>query len=271
MNIRIAVLNIFLVLGSCLAFVEFKDGVEYEFFFKSHLELSPEILDGGQLATATLIARKFGTDGTSLVIRIKDSLASGKNVEESTLNMEGIFGIKRNERGEITHMISKSTRAKGVLTKQNIVTMLVNDFSFFYNYMRNETARPTEQRLPLAVGWCDAEISATNDPSSGLTKLLAQAEKSKCDMDPHVLKAGQYLLHGTTKPIGTTKDNSNFGMSVMFNSTTGRIVQVAKFTFLNLEVVGIKVQARHNMLLNYVGERPISEETTFNKPYVSAI
>lgn len=270
MNILISVFNIFVILGLSVAFVQFEDNVEYEFFFKSKLQLWPEILGEGQLVNATLIARNFGNDGSSLVVRIKDSLASGKNVEsDSTSNIEGVFGIKRNDKGEITHIISKSTRAKGVLTKQNIVAMLANDFTFFYDYMKNSNGRPSHQRLPLSVGWCDTDITASTDPTSGLTKLLAQAVKSKCNMDDHVLKAGQYLLHGTTKPIGRVEEDSNFGMSVMFNTTTGRILQVSKFTFLNLEVVGIQVQARHNMLLNYVGERPISTETAFKKPYVS--
>lgn len=269
MNIPISIYNILVIIGLSAAFVHFEDDIEYEFFFKSKLQLWPEILGGGQSVNATLIARKFGNDGSSLVVRIKDSVATGKNIEsDATSNIEGVFGIKRNDKGEITHLISKSTRAKGVLTKQNIVAMLANDFTFFYDYMDNKNGRPSQQRLPLSIGWCDTDITATTDPDSGLTKLLAQAEKSKCEFDNHVMKAGQYLLHGTTKTIGRTEDDSNFGMSVIFNSTTKRIMQVSKFTFLNLDVVGVHVQARHNMLLNYIGERPVSTETTFKKPYV---
>ncbi len=269
MHILVKLFNIIVGIGLCTAFVKFEDDVEYKFSFKSKLEVSPEILGGGQLANATLIARKFGTDGTSLVIRIKDSSISGKFDSEAKTNIEGIFGIVRNNRGEITHIISKSTYGKELLTKQNIVTMLANDFSFFYNYMSNSNSRPVKQRLPLSVGWCDTDITGTTDPVSELTEILAQSAKSKCDMDAHVLKAGQYLLHGTTNELGTAEDDSNFGMSVIFNTKTERIMQVSKFVFLNVNVGGFKVQARHSMVLNYVSERHVSSETTFEKPYVS--
>lgn len=162
-------------------------------------------------------------------------------------------------------MISKTENAKSVLTKKSIVAMLTDDFSFFNDYLKNP--QPMEHKVALSIGECDADISSEHDAESGLTKVLAQAIKAKCEVDELLLMAGQLLLHGTTKQIGRVEEDSNFGMRLLFNSTTKQIVEVSKFTILNL-VVGIAVQARHSMLINYVGQRPVTSETKFEKPYV---
>lgn len=264
-------LNLFFILliGSVSAFIEFENNVEYEFRFKSKLNLSPSFLEG-QSANATLLVRKFGTDGSSLVVRIKDSQAVGKGItSESQSNIEGVFGIKRNANGAITHIISKSRKAKEILTKKNIAGMLTNDFSFFNNYMRNHKSRSNRHHVELSIGWCDANITARTDPASGLSSILAQSEKRECDVNPLVLKGGQYLLQGTTKQIGEIKEDSSIGMIVLFDTKTKKMLEVSKFTFLNLVVFGLDVQARHNMILEYVGEHPLSSETYFQEPYVS--
>lgn len=258
-----------LVLTSVTAFVPFENGMEYEFRFKSKLNLEPSFLTG-QSVNATLLVRKFGTDGSSLVVRVKDSEASGKNVDSETKpNLEGVFGVKRNARGEITHIISKTNSAKEVLVKKNIVSMLSDDFSFFKNYVKNAASRKNKERVGLSIGPCDCDISAETDDESGLTNVLAQAETRNCEVDSLIIKAGQYLLQGTTKTIARIEGDSNVGMSVMFDSKTKQMLEVNKFTFLNMAIIGLDVQARHNMILEYVGARPATSETNLEKPYVS--
>ncbi|KAJ6644151.1 hypothetical protein Bhyg_09117 [Pseudolycoriella hygida] len=258
---------IVLLLGSVTAFVPFEDGMQYEFRFKSKLNLSPIFLTG-QSVNATLLVRNFGTDGSSLVVRIKDSEAEGKNVNSETKGVvEGVFGVKRNRTGTITHIISKSNSAKEVLTKKNIVGMLSDDFSFFDNYVRHASSRKRQQRVELSLGPCDSDISAEIDENNGLINVLAQSQLGKCDVNQLTMKVGQLLLQGTTKPIARTGDDSNIGMSVMYDIKTKQMLEVNKFTFLNLEVLGIEVQARHNMILEYVGKHPVTSETNFGTPY----
>ncbi|KAJ6644152.1 hypothetical protein Bhyg_09118 [Pseudolycoriella hygida] len=258
-------------LGLAVAFVQFEDDKEYEFYFKSKFVLAPEELEGGQNVTATILVKKFGRD--SLIFRIKDSTFVGANVHaKSRSDIEGTFGVKRNvENGAITHVISKSTRDMEILCKKMIVDMLSENLSFFESYARNYVAMKGrwQHRVKLAVGWCDADVTAAADTENNLVEVLAQSQKTDCDIDPVILQAGQLLMHGTTAQIGRTLDSSKFGMSVFFDVNTGKIVEVSKFTFINLEVVGVDIQARHNMLVEYVGERPISRELNFQPPYIS--
>lgn len=263
---------LFLLLGFTAAFIKWDENKEYEFSFKSKFVLAPEALDGGQNVTATILVKKFGRD--SLIVRIKDSTFVGANIHaKSRSDIEGIFGIKRNrEDGSITHVISKSTtRAMEILCKKMIVDILCDQLNFFGDYAKNyETLKHSEQhRLKFAIGWCNAEMIAVADTENHLVQVLAQAEKAQCDVDEVILQAGQLLMHGTTSQIGQVKDDSIFGLSVFFDATTGKIVEVAKFTFVNLVVAGIDIQARHNMVMHYVGERPLTQETEFEKPYVS--
>ncbi|XP_037044189.1 uncharacterized protein LOC119080074 [Bradysia coprophila] len=266
-NSQFLYLAVALLVSSVTAFVPFENGMEYEFRFKSKLNLEPSFLTG-QSGNATLIVRKFGTDGSSLVVRIKDSEVIGKNVDSETKgHVEGIFGVKRDVSGAITHIISKSNSAKEVLTKKNIVSMLSDDFSFFDNYVRSTASRKKRERVDLSIGWCNCDISAETDDDSGLTNVLAQTEIRNCDVNPLIIKAGQYLLQGTTKTIARIEEDSNIGMSIMFDTKTKQMLEVNKFTFLNLVIMGIEVQARHNMILEYVGEHPVTSETDFGKPY----
>lgn len=257
------------LVASVTAFVPFENGVEYEFRFKSKLNLEPKFLTG-QSVNATLLVRQFGTDGSSLVVCIKDSEAEGKNVGDHTKGVvEGVFGVKRADNGTITHIISKSDSAREVLTKKNIVSMLLDDFSFFDNYVNNPASRKNAEQIGLSLGWCDSDISAETDDESGLISVLAQTVIRKCNVNQLILKAGQYLLQGTTKEIGRMEGDSNIGMSVMYDAKTKQMLEVNKFTFLNLVVVGMDVQARHNMILEYVGKHPVTSETDFEPPFVS--
>jgi len=263
MNYLISIFNFILLLAFVTSFVQFEDNKEYEFLFKSKFDLTPALL-GGQLGNATLLVRKFGNSDRNLAIRIKDSHFSGTNVnEESKTNIEGVFGLKRDTTGKITHIISRSTAAKEILTKKSIVGMLADDFTFFHDYLKNPT---TQHQIKQSIGMCDSTISAVRDPVKNLAKILAQAQHAKCEVEQLTLKGGQYLLNGSTKQLGTIKPDSNVGMSVIINTKTNQIKEVAKFTFLNL-VVGIELQARHNMILTYVREHDISSETTLEKPY----
>lgn len=254
-----------------VAFVKFDDGKEYEFYFKSKFLLAPEELEGGQNVTATILVKKFGPD--SLVFRIKDSTFVGANVHsKSRTDIEGTFGVKRNlNTGAITHVISKSTRAMEILCKKMIVDILSENYDFFEKYAREYSTMKSslQHHVKLAVGWCNADVTAAADKHNNLAEILVQAGKSDCDVDPVILQAGQLLMHGTTREIGRSSDDSRFGMSILFDTNTGKMVEVSKFTFINLVVAGIGIQARHNMLVQYVGERPISRELDFGAPYVS--
>ncbi len=255
------------LVGLTVAFVKFEDNREYEFHFKSKFVLVPERLDGGQNVTATILVKKFGTD--DLIFHIKDSTFEGANVHsKSRSDIEGTFGIKRSVTdGAITHVISKSTRTMEILCKKMIVDMLSEDLSFFETYAKNyeRMKRNQNHQVKLAVGWCNADIMAVADPTNQLVQVLAQAEKNNCNVDPVILQAGQLLMHGTTATLGPTLDDSKFGMSVFFDSNSGVMVDVAKFTFINLVLLGIDIQARHNMVVKYVGDRPVSHELDFER------
>lgn len=268
-NFRLSLLVLGLV-GFTVAFLRFEDGKEYEFFFKSKFVLAPEELGGGQNVSATILVKKFGDD---LIFRIKDSTFVGANVHsKSQSDIEGTFGVKRNPiDGAITHVISKSERAVEVLCKKMIVDMLSEDLSFFHTYVENYDSmkHSKRHRVKLAVGYCNADISAVTDIDNNLTEVLAQSQKRDCDVDPVIIMAGQLLMHGTTEQVGPTLEDSNFGMTVSFDTNTKEMLEVSKFSFVNLEVLGISIQARHNMVVQFIASRPISHELDFEPPFVS--
>lgn len=265
------ILGIIYLLGYATAFIKFANNKAYEFQFKSKFVLDPISL-GEQNVTATVLVKKFGRDG--LIIRIKDSTFTGNNVHsESRSDIEGVFGItRRSSDGEITNIISKPTnRGMAILCKKMMVDMLSDDLSFFEYYAKHyDTLKDVERHeVKFAVGTCEAEMRGVVDTEKNLTQILAQAQKSYCNVDPVILQAGQLLLHGTAKQIGQVLDDSNFGVSVFFDSTTQKMVEVAKFTFVNLLVGLFNIQARHNQVMHFVGEREVSSELDFGKPYVS--
>lgn len=269
--INFHILSLIHFLGNAVAFIQFEDNKAYEFHFKSKFVLDPQSL-GGQNVSATVLVKKFGRN--DLIIRIKDSTFTGNNVHsESQSDIEGVFGITRDPSdGEITNIISApSSRGMAILCKKMLVDMLSDNLSYFQYYAKNhDTLKDVERhKIKFAVGNCEAEMKGVVDTAQNLTQILAQAEKSYCNVDPIIIQAGQLLLHGTTSKIGEILDNSNFGVSVFFDSTTQKVVKVAKFTFLNLLVGLATIQARHNQVLHYVGEHEVNNELDFNGPHVS--